>query len=237
MSLKIFGENGAPQKKTSFADDVVGRFRSGYQANDRPVSLSDWRVTTGDPVVADAISELLDGDKPAEWDTKSEENLEVFTKASAVEVILEGPHALRQAMILWGRNGKIIRKTDGEQILYPEDQKGQPDPQASQSFAERKAAGNEGTGAIPQIELYFRLAENPDLGIFKFQSGSWSFASDLAYNNTEDELVDYLADSKGNKVSATLTLEQVEFTAKNGPRAGQLVQYTKPVLTLNGPVA
>ena len=69
-------------------------------------------------------------------------------------------------------------------------------------------------------------------GVFKFQTGSWSIASDLAYNETEDEIADLIAD--GHTVAATLALEPVEFVAKNGPRAGSTVSYTKPVLTING---
>lgn len=236
MSLKIFGgpDGSAPPKK-NFSDDIVGRFRSGYQANNRPVALTEWRVTTGDPLVADKIADLLKGDDPKSWEAAGEDNLEVFTTSKSVEVILESPTALRTSMILWGRNGKIIRKGDGETIDYPEDLKGTPDPQSGQTLAERKAAAREGTGAEPQIELYFRLASDPDLGIFKFQSGSWSLASDLGYNSTEDAIVDAYEDSGNKGIKATLTLEPVEFTAKAGPRAGQLVQYTKPVLTIDGP--
>ena len=76
--------------------------------------------------------------------------------------------------------------------------------------------------------------DEPDLGIFKFQTGSWSMASDLAYNDVEGELRDYAADSETGKVKATLKLEEVSFVAKNGPRAGQNVTYTKPVLSIKG---
>lgn len=234
MALKIFGgPDGAPQKK-NFSDDVVGRFRSGYVADKRPVALTDWRVTTGDPEVAEAVADLLSGDEPKEWDASGEDNLEVFTSSSSIEVVLEGDRSLRQAMVLYGRKG-IIRVSDGETIVYPDDLKGEPDPQAGQSLQERKAEAKNGTGAEPRIEVFFRLAENPDLGIFKFQSGSWSLASDLGYNGTEDEILDLV--EEGHKVAATLALEEVSFVAKNGPRAGQTVTYTKPVLTVNGAAA
>lgn len=237
MSLKIFGgPDGTPQKKSNFSDDVVGRFRSGYVANKRPVALQEWRVTTGDPDVAAKVADLLKGDEPQTWEASGEDNLEVFTKATSVGIILENEGALRQAMILWGRNGKMIRRSDGETITYPDDQKGKPDPQAGQTLAERKAEAQAGTGAEPQIEVYFRLADAPDLGIFKFQSGSWSLASDLAYNDTEGDLRDYVADSDGKGALGTLSLEEVSFVAKNGPRAGQTVSYTKPVLKITGPV-
>lgn len=234
--LKIFGgPNGEAPKKQKFSDDVVGRFRSGYVANKRPVALQEWRVTTGDPEVADKIAEILNGGEPQEWDASGEDNLEVFTKANEVEIILDNANALRQAMVLYGRKG-IIRVSDGETISYPDDQKGQPDPQAGQTLQERKAEAQAGTGAEPRIEVFFRLAEDPDLGVFKFQSGSWSMASDLAYHDVAGEIEDVLADSDGKGVLATLTLEEVSFVAKNGPRAGQTVSYTKPVLKVTGPV-
>lgn len=235
MALKIFGDEtgeNAPKKRGTFQDDVVGRFRSGYVENDRPVALSDWRVTTGDPEVADKLVALLGAPKGVEkWETKGEDGLEVFTETTEVEILLDGSKALRQDMVLYGRKG-IIRVSDGETITYPDEDKGQPDPQAGQSFKERKAEAKKGVGAEPRIQLYFRLADEPDLGIFKFQSGSWSLVSDLSYHEVEEELADLSED--GSKVRATLALEEVSFVAKNGPRAGETVRYTKPTLTLHG---
>ena len=58
MAIRIFDVD-TDEKKGKFADDVVGQFRSGTQINRRPMALTEWRVTTGDPDVAYAISELL----------------------------------------------------------------------------------------------------------------------------------------------------------------------------------
>lgn len=231
MALKIFGTDpeNQPKPRQKFSDDIVGRFRSGYQLNNRPMALTEWRVTTGDPEVADKIHDLLGGDDPQEWEAKGEDNVEVFTASGEVPVILEGTKALRQRMILWGRNGKIISESDGETLAD-----GTPDPDADLTFAERKAKARDGVGAEPQIEVYFRIAGEEDLGIFKFQTGSWSMAQDLARDNVEGDLADYSADSETGKVRGVLKLEHVEFTAKNGPRAGQLVSYTKPVLEIKG---
>lgn len=237
MSLRIFGTaDGAPPKRASFSEDLVGRFRSGYQVDNGkrkvPVALTEWRVTTGDPEVAEKVASLLDGDEPQEWDATGEDFLEVFTKATSVDVLLENEKAVRTAMVLRNREGKIVRSGDGEVIRYPEDQAGQPDPQAGQTLAERKQAARDGFGATPEIDVYFRLADDPDLGLFKFHSGSWSFASDLAYHDVEGRIVDAYEDSDGAPVRASLSLEHVEFIAKNGPRRGQTVSYTKPVLTV-----
>jgi len=237
MGLNIWGGQDAPKaEKSGYADDVVGRFRGGHAINDRPVALQEWRITTGDPEVADKVHDLLGGDAPQEWDAKGEDNLEVFTASAEVEIIIEKADALRQRMVLWGRNGKLIQAGDGQTLDYPEDKKGQPDPDATLSFQERKQKGRDGTGPEPSIELTFRLAEEPDLGLFRYQTGSWSLVSDLAYTGFEDALADAIGDSPVGKAKAVLGLEEVSFVAKNGPRAGQTVNYTKPVLKVLGPV-
>jgi hypothetical protein len=242
MGLNIFGNNAdgtaaQPAKRSGgFSDDVVGRFRSGHQLSGRPAALSEWRVTTGDPEVADKVHEVLGGDAPQEWEAKGEDNLEVFTASKEVEIILADERALRQAMVLWSRAGKLVQRGDGQTIDYPDERKGEPDPDAGLSFQERKAKARDGIGAEPQIEVYFRLADEPDLGIFKFQTGSWSLASDMAYQDTEGELADAIEASNGKGARALLGLEEVSFVAKNGPRAGQTVTYTKPVVKILGPV-
>lgn len=233
MGLRIFGTDPEtqPKPRQSFSDDVVGRFRSGYQVSGQPASLTDWRVTTGDPEVAEKIHAMMGGDAPQEWEAKGEDNLETFTATSEVDVILAGPQALRQRMVLWGRGGKMIQSGDGEFLDYPDDKKGEPDPDADLSFAERKKKGQDGIGPVPQIEVYFRLAEDPDLGIFKFQTGSWSMAQDIVRDAVDDDLAAIDGPTK-----ATLLLEHVSFVAKNGPRAGKTVEYTKPVLKIRGAV-
>jgi hypothetical protein len=235
--LKIFGTDpeNQPKPRQTFANDVVGRFRSGHQINDRPQALTEWRVTTGDPEVAAKVFDLLGGDAPQEWPSRGEDNLEVFSASASVDIILEGPRALRQRMILWGRNGKPIRESDGETITSGDDI-GKPDPDAALTLAERKKRAKDGVGAEPSIEVYFRLAHEPDLGIFKYQTGSWSLAQDIVRDGTDDLLTDAIGDSETGKARATLTLEPVSFVAKNGPAAGQTINYTKPVLKILGPV-
>ncbi|MDR6866799.1 hypothetical protein J2Y69_001398 [Microbacterium resistens] len=190
--------------------------------------MAKWHITTGDPEVAAKVHELLGGDGPQEWASKGEDNIEVFTASSTVDIIIEKAKDLRQRMVLWGRSGKPIYVSDGEHLL---DDQGHPteerDPDADLSFAERKAKKD--IGAIPDIDLFFRLADEPDLGVFKFKTGSWGFASDLAYNGVESEL-----GSAEGPVKATLTLSPVSFVAKNGPRKGQTVSYTKSELVIKG---
>lgn len=224
MGIRIFevDPDAAPRKR--FADDIVGRFRSGAQVNNRPLSLDEWRVTTGDPEVAEAIGDLL-GVKtgPQEWTTEGEDNIEVYTTSNAMEVVLDGPSAIQTAMALWGRNG-LVHKCDGETITAGP-QQGQPCPMAGKSVADRKEAAKAGYGCAPSIQVYFRLAADPELGKFRFTSGSWTFAGEVLAQESALAKID-------GPARATLTLEVVEYDTQ----AGRHVRYTKPVVKILGPV-
>ena len=216
---------GAPAGPHPLNDDVVGRFRSGYQLNDRPAALTEWRVTTGDPEVAAAIYDLLGGDAPQEWPAKGEDNLEVFTASKEIEVIIDSPKSVRQRLVLWGRNGKPIYTTDGE---TKDD--GTPDPDSHLSLQERKQRSRDGVGPTPDVEVYFRLTALPDLGVFQFRTGAWSLVQDWVWTDMKSQLVEV-----AGPIAAVLVLEQVSYTAKNGPKTGRLIEYVKPALTVRGP--
>ena len=69
------------------ASDIVGRVRSGAQIQGRPVALQEWRFTTGDPKVAQAVADKYGGE-PKPWETTTEESLEVMTTAGSLAVVL-----------------------------------------------------------------------------------------------------------------------------------------------------
>jgi hypothetical protein len=218
MAFKRIFDVDGDSPAASKVDDIVGRFRSGHQLNGQPAALSEWRVTGSDPVALNQVVGLLGGDEAGKWDTKSEETYEVFTEANSIDIILDGPKALRTSMVLWGRKGKI-RECDGAV---------QTDEAVSEcacpsDLAEKKEGAKIGTACEPSIQIYFRLANQPDLGKFKFFTGSWTMAKDLW--EAEEALAEI-----GGPAYATLTLELVEFTTKSGKH----VQYTKPVLDITG---
>lgn len=214
MALRIFEVDPDARPAKRFADDIVGRFRSGTLLNRRPLALEEWRVTTGDPEVADAIAELMGVETgPQEWDTSGEDNIEVFTTSKSVGIILDGPDAIRTGMALWGRNG-LIHACDGETTTD-----GTPCTMSGRTVAERKDAAKAGHGCSPSLQVYFKLADAPDLGRFKFFSGSWTMAAEI--HEAEDAL-----ERIGGPALATLTLEVVEYTTKGG----RDVRYTKPVV-------
>jgi hypothetical protein len=221
VGIKIYDQDpdAGPQK---FSDDIVGRFRSGAQVNGRPMALQEWRITTGDPDVADAVAALLGGE-PGEWETTTEESIEVYSNAAAIEVILDGADAIRTSMVLWGQKGKI-RDCDGiEQKPLTDGAPVQPCACPS-NVRDRKEAAKAGHGCEPSIQVYFRLAEDPDLGKFKFFSGSWSMAAEISEAEKALSSID-------GPALGLLSLVLVEYTTK----AGRDVSFTKPVLSIIGP--
>lgn len=216
MSLKIF-ESDEPTAPTT---DIVGRFRSGYQASGRPVPLSTWRVTAGDPAVLEQVGAILGvdteqqgGDEPTPWETTGPDPWELFTTASTADIVL---HDVRAEMVLWGQGGKPVRTCDGAT---------QGNEQATPcvcptDLRERKAAARDGWGCKPNITLRFALAGLEHAGLFRFSTGSWDFAA--AIGRVEEAL------SLMGTSPYRLGLEEVKFTTK----AGAKVQYHKPVLSL-----
>lgn len=210
-----------PKKRESFADDIVGRFRSGRLVGKMPESLNAWRVTTGDPVVAAEIATRFGGE-PAEWDTDKEDSTEILTDAASVPIIIASSAALDASMKLFGNSG-LIHHCDGFEYLSPEEEKGDPCG-CPETMSERKDKAKSGRGPKPSIDLTFRLADNPDLGIFRFNSGSWSLVDVLADVIGDIEAYD------GAPVRANLAIEHVAYTTK----AGRDVAYNKPVIKVTG---
>ncbi|RLK22657.1 hypothetical protein DER29_0495 [Micromonospora sp. M71_S20] len=227
MGLRIWETDpeAEPKPRQNFSGDLVGRFRSGYQVNGRPASLEKWRVTSGDPAVAEEVRRMFGGDKPQTWETTGEDNLEVFTNAERVKILLDGPRAIRQEMVLWGRNA-ALRRCDGvEQTGVDADDpaKGRP-CECPASYQDRKDAAKAGRGCQPSTTAYFKLADAPDLGRFKFNSGSWSLVRDIV--TTEKAL-----DEIGGPALAWLGLEVVSYEVK---ATGAKRQFTKPLIDVIG---
>lgn len=219
MPLDIFaprerGEGGGGRA----VSDVVGRFRSGHQINKRPVSLKEWRVTTGDPDVAAAVIALLGGDDVETWETNGEDNLEVFTDSGSADIILEGAEAIDARMVVWAKGQKRIVVCHDE--VY--DTEGGPFECTEGGYRTRREHDEQGHVCDPLIKVRFRLAADPDLGIFEFQTGAWSLTSQVGI------LMGDLNKYEG-AVKATIALEAAEFE-----KDGKPVKFTKPVITVTG---
>lgn len=228
--LKI---NTAGTEETASESDVVGRFRSGYQINGEPASLSAFRITTGDPKIAKAIAKAFGVDKSKlqeeadasgvqEWDAAGEDYLEVFTTTDEVQIIIESADDYKSSLVRRTKDGDFMYATDGEVITavgedYEDEfEVGNPDPQAGQDLATRKAKAKKGLGSSPDIRLRFKIAAHPEWGVFEFRSGGWS----LVHNDPEAKLrrVD-------GRIKAVLKLVTVE---------GKRFTWTKPEIVVRG---
>ncbi|MFI9721541.1 hypothetical protein ACIHFE_18120 [Streptomyces sp. NPDC052396] len=220
MTIFDTDPDARPKERVTFSDDTVGRFHSGRAVDGVPEALTEWRISTGDKVVADSVAQLYGGE-PIETDSPSENFIDVFTDRDSVPVVLEGPDAIYADMKLWNRN-KLVHHCDGSVFLSPEDRAGKP-CHCPELFAERRQAAKDFMGPAPSITLTFRLADDPELGKFKFQSGSWTLASVLHEYENDLTAID-------GPALAELTLEAVEYTVKKGPNKGRNVSYVKPVV-------
>jgi hypothetical protein len=223
-------------RKQNFSDDVVGRFRSGRLVGKQPESLNEWRVTTGDPAVADAVSQLMGG-TAEEWDTDKEDNLQILTDSKSVEIIIASSDAIDASMKKFGFSG-LEHHCDGVVYLSDDDPKlvgeacGCP-----RLLQERKDRAKSGKGPKPSVDVTFKLAERPELGYFRFNSGGWSLVNVLhEVIESIDEVggrvdgLDGKVVTPGKPVRASLTIEHVAYTTK----AGRDVAYNMPVIKVLG---
>ena len=195
------------------ADDIVGRVRAGQQIQGRPIALSEWRFTSGDPAVASAVAEMFGG-SPEKWETSSDEALEVLTTTAVLPVELT---SLSSEFVLWGRSNRPIRACNG--IVQTDELKSTC--VCPSDLREHKDAAKVGTACQPSVRAVFRLTAAPDLGLFRFNSAAWQLAA--AVEALETDLAE-----RGGTSDATLALELVEYTTK----AGRDVRYTRPVIEL-----
>ncbi|MFE7399581.1 hypothetical protein [Streptomyces sp. NPDC057557] len=224
----------AKPKERQFSTDYVGRFRSGRLVGKQPESLNEWRVTTGDPVVAAKISELLGG-VSEEWDTEKEDNLEILTGSASVDIIIESSDSLDASMKLFGMSG-LVHHCDGVKYLSPDEDKGEPCG-CPAAFQDRKDKAKTGRGPKPSVDLTFKLADAPELGLFRFNSGSWELVkvlhnviADIDKAGGREYADDDTVTVKGSAVRATLAIENVSYTTK----AGRDVSYNKPAIKVTG---
>lgn len=83
-------------------------------------------------------------------------------------------------------------------------------------------------GPKPSIDITFRLADAMGLGIWRFNSGSWSLVNELP------KLFSELDKYTGKPIRASLTIKNVSYVPTKGPRAGQTVSYNVPDIKIYG---
>lgn len=211
----------------------------GHQVNGVPKSLDSFRVTTGDPLLADDIAETYGG-TPQEWVTKTEEVIEVLTDAKRLEVII---CSLDSEYAFWGLGGeRPLRACNGE---AQKDEKSSPcackamfpDAKSWKEAAKQKAA------CQPVVKATFRLVDLPDAGVGRFQSSSWGLHDGDPHwlkdkmdagriwqppiGLLQDEL-----DGHGGRAMGIIEIVGVTFEKKDNTN----FSFNKPQITITGPV-
>lgn len=228
MALRIFDTDPdakpkeRPEVQQYSRPDYAFQFRSGMKGpNGKPISLPKWRVLTGDPVVADAVAELMGG-TPEEYDATKELNLHVMTETESLEIVIDGSKAIEDKLILWGPGGPL-HECDGEFFLSPPEEKGLP-CRCPSILAERKELARKRRGPSPAINVAFKFAgHGNELGTGKLIATAWSLAEVI--HEVKDAL-----DRVDGEALCRLELVKVEYTSKiHGP-----VSYTWPKITVLG---
>ena len=207
-----------PSKTSTFGgDDITGRFRSGGRAQGRPTTLKTWRCTSDDKAVTDAIASLLGG-KSAEWESTKDDKWEVQTDATSLDINLE---YLKIEMVLWGSapGGRPIRVCDGTVR-----QDAGSHCECPSDIKQRKIDGKNGLACKPSTTALWRLTDMPELGKFKWYSGSYQLADTIT--RLEGEL-----DEAGGSALATIELKPISFETEEGT-----IKFTKPIIDIKGPV-
>lgn len=214
-----------------FANDFVGRVRTGTQLNGRPMALENFRFTTGDPVVAEEIAHLFGGNT-SEWETTGDDGIEVITETNNLNITL---NSVKSEYLLWTRQG-LARSCDG--ITQRDESPCHCKTQYSNEREWSKAA-KQGLACGPSVEATFTLNAKPELGIWTFKSQSktlakgdpvWkkdSMAEGEIYSPPISE-IEAMFVALDRSAEATLQLVGVSYTTK----LGQPVSYTKPVLLI-----
>ncbi|MGO1048817.1 recombination directionality factor [Crossiella sp. CA198] len=212
MSIReVFADEPARKREQS---DIVGRFRAGRLLGKRPVALDHWRVTSDDPLVLETLIEEFGGSDVVEYDPEGKEGFETDLDVDAVEILIPSPKMLRTEMRLYGRK-TILRQCDGAK-----QRDGQPCA-CPRDLRERKEAASNGVGCEPSISLLFQLTEFPDLGLWRYETGSWSMARDIG------DIESALAAINGPAIGI-LRLEEVSWTDKT---TGKNKSFHKAVIS------
>ncbi|WP_156206117.1 recombination directionality factor [Streptomyces lycii] len=178
-------------------------FRAGYQENNLPQKLSKWRVTTHDRDIAAAVAQSMGG-SVTEWETSGDDFLQVFTDTVEVPILLDGPDAIDVPLIQWGPNKQPIHICDGVTMLGPDKEDIGKPCGCPRELKQRKQLARKGRGPKPEIKVWFRLAEDEDLGRGYVKSNAWDFLLNLRTVVAELERI-------GGPAVGTLKLNHVNY--------------------------
>jgi hypothetical protein len=151
----------------------AGRLRYDTFVNGRTCILPTWLIATSDRHVAARVVIPLGGRLHAEEHGDDQEfTCGVLTNDAAIDILLDGPQAIRLRMLR--RHGStVLLSWSGrtQQISL-----GTQPCQCPPTLKGRWQAAKAGHGCEPLIQVAFRLAADPTLGRFLLSSATWAFA-------------------------------------------------------------
>lgn len=204
-------QSPVPVTNAGDSSEPVGRFHYATLLRNRLQVITSWQVSADDYQVRARVADLLGR---ASQDIGAD-ILSITTETTTIEVILHGPGALR---LRWCRDG--CRTCDGK---VQSDNGTQRSCMCPPSLPERRTATRHGRGCEPRVEVFFRLAQDPDLGVFTFASGSWSLTEQVI-----NARISLQADSQPTR--ARLSLQRTLHRLYSG----RTLAYTRPVLAVVG---
>lgn len=129
----------------------------------------------------------------------------MLTEHAAIDVLLDGPQAIRLRMLR--RHGStLLRCCDGRTQQTPA---GERPCQCPPTLKGRWQAAKAGHGCEPLVHVAFRLAADPALGRFLLSSATWTFADRATTAKTA------LRGQHG-PVSARMLIDRAQHTTASG---------------------
>ena len=199
--MPLFSDIETHDTKEQFDDGCVGQIRIGGAKNGVPFTTETIRITADESKTLAKLAKKLGGD-PVEWETNKSDRFEILTDNNSVEVEC---YEWDAAFERWHEK-KRVNHCDGKQQFN-----GEP-CECPFSIDEKKEAAKQGKACKPKFKAKVGFADDPELGKFRFESGSWNL---LKKSNVIEE---HIADGH-----APIEIAIGDFTNKKG----QLVRFPK----------
>ncbi|HEX3542614.1 MAG TPA: hypothetical protein VHT75_19455 [Acidimicrobiales bacterium] len=201
----------------------LGRVRMGSQVpaangKTRPNKLETWRMTSPSQELLEAAA-VMYGGEVKEWaDAPSGRQWELFTDASAIEVIIPpGDMAFSQWFEMWSGGG-CQRRCDGQTEII-----GDTACVCPADVDERLELAGKGKACKPTTRLFVIQPRLPDVGLWHFESHGFYAATEIPGTIN----IIRAAAANGTLIPARLRIEQ-----RTMKRDGETKNFAVPVIEL-----
>jgi hypothetical protein len=195
----------------------AGRLRYDTLANGRTRTLPTWLIVTSDRHVAARIATVLAGEPHVNDSDSQEPTYTVLTDRAELDVLLDGPQAIRLRMLR--RHGSTeLRSCNGRTQRTPF---GTHPCQCPPTLKGRWQAAKAGHGCEPLVHVALQLAADPTLGRFLLSSATWMFADHAM-------TVKATLRKRRGAVYTRLAIDRALHTTTGGTTFA----YTRPTITI-----